>query len=517
MKMYGKILFYNEQNGNGIVITKNNQKLNFNITEWESYDQIPEAGLIVSFNRSEDDVTSIKVMDVKEAKKKSTASYQSTPKAIEPLKSAPKCKNKDLTKIGDELNALLNDSSNNINSLNAKISISMDIAQTMHSYFDHLKKALQKREGYKKVNGRLEYSFAKRFLWTTFNNLVDIDSDIVTLRISSISDDLKFVSKLKDDFEKKVQYPLTAFEDIFLSSQVEYTLVKQMTEEIIQRLNLLKSKEEKLNFEKEKKKREIQNTSDKEQKAKHIKELKVLNGTYVDIVHMMAKLQDIHKINTKRLHDFESTYKESFYKKFQSEAKKHQIEINDILNAQAYLLDFLLWKEAKTSPAILDYFHSLSIDIELNSKTYLKYYLSSIDESKANKETKDLFAYYEYLEEHQKDYILILTASTEDAIEYCNTIQRSNKKLCVKAFVSELESIKWATLNTIKIIVLEDTLLTTSAQNYLDYYHTHIFSKPKIILLGNAQNIKSNNYTIDKNLPKMVSSKLLKDSIHELL
>jgi len=304
---------------------------------------------------------------------------------------------------------------------------------------------------------------------------------------------------------------------MFLSSQLEYTLVKQITNEIIERLNLLKGKEKTIALEKEKKKKLIIKETDKEKQKELTRELKVLNGTYVDVVHMMAKLQEIHKKNTQRLYDFEITYKESFFKSFQEEAKIHQENIVDILNAQTFLLDSILWKEAKTSQAILAHFRSLSVDIELNTKTYLKYYLSTLDEGKAKKETKELFAFYDYLVEMHKDYILIVSASAQDALDYSQFIQSSDKTLVVKSFISELESIKWAMINTVKIVVLEDRLLSTSAQKYLDYYHSHIFSKPKIILIGDSSNIKSSNYTISRTLPMYVQAKILVSTLNELL
>jgi len=504
MKIYAKILFYNEESGNGIAITQDNKKVKFLIEEWNDYDIMPSLGLEISFKIIKNMAHEIKI-------------EKKVPKTLPKVLNSKSSKNRDLEKIAGELNALLNDSSDNIDSLNAKISLSMDIAQTMHEYFDNFKKELAKREGYKKVSGRLDYSLAKRFLWTTFNNLVDIDSNIVTLRISSISNDLKFISNLKSDFDKKIQYPLAAFEDMFLSSQVEYTLVKQMTLEIIERLTLLQNKEKTINIEKEKKKKNIQNVKTKEEKNKLIRELKVLNGTYVDIVHMMAKLKEIHKKNTQRLYEFESTYRESFYKSFQEKAKIYQKNIVNILNAQTYLLDSVLWKEAKSSQEILSYFKSLSVDIELNTKTYLKYYLSTLDETKANKNTKDLFHFYDYLVELQKDYILIVSASAQDALDYSQYIQSSDKTLVVKSFISELESIKWAMINSVKIVVLDDMLLSTSAQKYLDYYHNHIFSKPKIILIGNSTNIKSSTYSISKVLPMYVQPKILVNSLNELL
>ncbi len=68
-----------------------------------------------------------------------------------------------------------------------------------------------------------------------------------------------------------------------------------MTLEVTEKLNFLKNKEEKLIVEKEIKKNSILKTKDEDKKNTLMQEFKVLNGTYVDIVHMMAKLQEIHK------------------------------------------------------------------------------------------------------------------------------------------------------------------------------------------------------------------------------
>lgn len=524
MTIDGKILFYNEQNGNGISITKDNKKVKFNIEEWNNYDVMPCLGLEISFVLKNDMATQINTIGQTEEKEQDTQELEQTPEitSTQPIKKTKEqtphiYKNKEIQNIEEELNALLNNASNNLDSLKSRITLSMDITQTMHDYFDNLKKQLQKREGYKKVSGKLNYSLARRFLWTTFNNLIDIDNNVVTLRIRSISDDLKFVSDIKDNFDKKTQYPLVAFEDIFLNSQYEYTIVKQMTLKIIDRLNLLRNKEEKLSAEKKQKKKTILSTHNKDDIKKLTKELKVLNGTYADVVHMMAKLQEVHEINTKRLTEFEREYKEDFYKTFQKEAKKHQKNITNLLDSQAYLLDFLLWKEAKNSSVILSYFKSLSVDIELNTKTYLKYYLSTLDEGKVSKDTQDLFTLYDHLVEVQKDYILIITSSAQDAMDYDQHLKSTNKSLVVKSFISELESIKWAMTNSIKVIILEDTLISTSAKKYLDYYHNNIFSKPKIIIIGNSQNINSSHYVVNKTLPANVEPKVLASTLAQLI
>jgi len=367
------------------------------------------------------------------------------------------------------------------------------------------------------VDGRLDYNLCSRFLWTTYNNLMDIDRHIITFRIKSISDDLKLMGKLKEDFHKKTTYPLTAFEDIFLSSQTEYRAVKNVTQQTIEKLNFLHNKEHAIDIQKKICQQNIDKCTDKEKLKKLNHELRLLNGTYVDIVHMMAKLKEIHKINAQRLLEFENTYKEDFFKVFKAQTKKYQSSMLNILNAQAYLLDFLLWKEAKTSNAILKHFQSLDIDMELNTKTYLKYYLGTLDEGKSSKLAKELFSLYKHLEEMQKEYILIIVSSPQDAMEYELSIKQTNKNYAVKSFINELQCIKWAYTNTVKAIVIEDVLQTTNAKRFLEHYHKHIFSKPKIILIGNAYSENSKEYVIHKTLAPNISSRALSQELSTIL
>ena len=88
--------------------------------------------------------------------------------------------------------------------------------------------------------------------------------------------------------------------------------------------------------------------------------------------------------------------------------------------------------------------------------------------------------------------------------------------IVIKPFISEIESLKWAMQNSVKIIIIEDRLCSTTAAQYLDYYHQHIFSKPKIILIGNEHQSNLNNYHIKKIVPANSSPKLINDIIMQI-
>ena len=49
MQTLGKILFFNADTGQGIIITSDKKKTHFGVEEWDDYDTMPSLGLEVSF------------------------------------------------------------------------------------------------------------------------------------------------------------------------------------------------------------------------------------------------------------------------------------------------------------------------------------------------------------------------------------------------------------------------------------------------------------------------------------
>ncbi len=530
----GKILFYNEKKGEGIIISDKREKYRFDVMDWDDFETMPQKGLDVFFG--EDGKNAKNIRYIKEKKPQSPMQKTNTPqeKSLEfsknpqaihkehPPKKDTKTqamhyKNEELTKAEADTVDKISSFERSIETIGENIKLSVSIDETMKRYFEKIQKNIEKRQGYKKVQGRLNYLLAKRFLWTTFNNLREMDPHIITLRIKSISEDLKAMDALCSDFKRKIHYPFLAFEDIFLSNQKEYSILSQLNKKIKEKLNQLKSKEENIAALKKSKQKELHKIGNKKSETykKALKELKTINGTYADIVHMIAKLQEQYTQNHEKLDKFENTYKTEFYENFKKESNKYKATLTDILDAQAFLLDSVLWKEAKTSKTILAYFNNLPVDVELNTKGYLKYYLNSIDEGKSSQNAKELFELYEYLQEVQKDCILILVESAQDAMEYEKELQQHCKDMKIKAFIDEVAAFKWAMSKPVKIIVIEEYINNTNAKRFLDYYHNAILSKPKIIVIGNSLEISAKKYTISKHLKNASSPKAVAKAAHD--
>jgi hypothetical protein len=244
-------------------------------------------------------------------------------------------------------------------------------------------------------------------------------------------------------------------------------------------------------------------------------EFKSLNGAYVDVVHMMAELDERYKSDMKLLNTFEEEYRADFYEIFEVESLLYKKQILEILNTQAYIFDKQLWNEAKQSKAIKAHFSKSSISGDLTTKTYLKYYLDTLDSCKASEENKKLFELYEELKNQQKDYIIVVMSSASDAMEHETFIKKLDKSLNVKSFIDERTALKFAMNNCIRILVIEDRLQKTSAERFLHVYQKNIFLAPDIILLG--QKPKLSPLTISKLLSKNASPRQVKDNIKMLI
>ena len=361
----------------------------------------------------------------------------------------------------------------------------------------------------------MDYLLAKRFLKTTYNNLVEIDIKILTPTIEKFDKELKHMDFLYNAFNNKTNYPGQAYTKVFLAFQPEYKEAKKALDYVIDTLHTLRTREQLISASLAAKKNELNKNVNSSKFVRYEKEFKILNGLYSDTIHSIAELDDRRKYDLKLLHKFEQKYLDAFNKAFREISVIYNSQIIEILNALAYILDDELWKEAKKSEDIKLYFKDSSIKENLNTQTYLKHYLDALDADKANEDTIKLFELYEYLKSINKQSVLVVVSSPQDAIEYETTIKKFNPSINIKAFIDEKAALKWAMTNNVNLLVIEDTLRQITAEKFMNFYKKHIFLTPKLVIIGNKP--KSCPFTPDKTLSKGVSSKVVSDNVKILL
>lgn len=545
MNKLGKILFFNANDGQGIIMTSEKEKINFSVQSWDDFDTMPSLGLEVRFLCKDNIPTSIVSLDyvdesenvlVKEVnetsekeiekteiKDKPSTEHTESPLEKENSDSIPENENIEVDKTEHEHfeeEAGINELSTpeefeeEIGEREESVTVTLNLSKAVANYLDTINKNIEKRAAYKKVDGKLDYLVIRRFLWTTFNNLSEIDLHIISPKIKALSNDLKAMASVYDDFMRKTKYPKLAYEEVFLSCQAEYKKIREGAEKTIQRLNQLKGSEKHIGSAIKIKKEALAKELQSDEFDLLQGEFKSLNGAYVDIVHMMAELDERYKYDMKLLNDFEKEYKEDFNDLFEKSTKKYKKSIVDILSAQAFTLDSTLWSQARASKAVKAHFHKAGINGEFNTKTYLKYYLDTQDNRKLSVENKKLFELYDYLLSLQRDYIMIVMSDVNDALELESMIKKEDKVYEVKAFIDEKSALKWAMKHSVKLLILESQLTKMPINTFLHYYKKYILVIPKIILLGDGGS--SDLYRINKRLSRGVSPKVVARNVKEL-
>jgi len=537
MKNNGKILFFNANDGKGIIITSLKEKISFSVEDWDDFETMPTLGLEVCFMYENSTVSQIvslenyveeeEVESADEVVAQEPVEQEPTPTPEEPQVQEPEPQEEKENPVKDDSNEHFEDEQE-ISELNLEssveeeigereesVTVTLNLANAVRNYFDVIKENIDKREAYTKVDGRLNYLLIRRFLWTTFNNLSEIDLHIITPKIKAQSNDLKAMAKIYDDFMTKIKHPPLAYAEVFLSCQAEYMKIKEGAEKTIEKLNQLKGTEKHVGSVLKVKKEELSKNIQTAEFDVLQDELKSMNGAYVDIVHMMAELDERYKHDMQLLKEFEKEYRDDFYELFSEAAVIYKKSIIDILSAQAFMLDAKLWEKAKGSKALKAHFHKAGIDGEFNTRTYLKYYLDAQDSTKLTGENKKLSELYEYLVSLHKDCIMIVANSAQDAMDYEVDIKRVDKSIEVKSFIDEVVALKWAMKHSVKVLVVEDRLAKINVETFLRYYKKHILVIPKIIVLG--ESLKSEEYSISKILSKGISPRVLADNVKELL
>ena len=100
--------------------------------------------------------------------------------------------------------------------------------------------------------------------------------------------------------------------------------------------------------------------------------------------------------------DIKALYTKKYYRDFERELSilkvKYKDMISGILNYKAYDLDVSIWKNASKSRMIQEFFKDAGIKGGYSTKTFLHYYLGTLDKSKIKDEQEELFKLLEYLE-----------------------------------------------------------------------------------------------------------------------
>ncbi len=472
MQTEAKILFYNPTDGHGIVITRDKLKFDFNAAQWDDFDTLPQTGIDVLCVIEADLVRSIVPAKAPTPAQEFSQNLQEAQTPQEEV---------DNDKGEENSLALWEKNRQKIDSIRLSVPVNICIEH----YFKQIDEDINERTGYKNAQHRLDYLKMRRFLFTMYNNLTELDMHFITPRIKIMRDDLLEMSSVYDDFRSKATYPEIAFEKVFLSRQEEYQRVKAAAELAHSEYLRLQGSEERLSEILGEKEEVLERTLHVSPVYERLnEEHKELKSDYVDTVHMMATLDEAYRHDTEVMMVFEQEHKEHFFELFSEASYQYREQIIKILDAQAFLFDEQLWMQAQKSKVIRNFFETSHIKGEYCSKTFLRYYLNSLDPEKISAEQRELFKLYDYLDSISKNIVVVVVKEMDEAFYYKSLFAQMTMPYEYHVYIDSQKAFAWLQKHRVSLIIVAETLDKMSGASFVRQFQEKIGSRSCCALIG---------------------------------
>jgi len=382
--MLGTIIFYNLDDGSGLILSEEKDKYRFDITMWDDSDNLPSIGLKIEAILEDKNIKSI-------------------------IKYVKKEKNSNIDTSIHEVKDIILDSNGDCEILNAKLDPDLYSAKTvpenfidttMKNFFLPLQETVDKYKNYE-LNSKeesLDYFMIKRFLFTAYNNLLELDSSLANGSLTEVYKNIQNINSIHDVYKKSYMYPKIAFSTIFL----RYTRYKEAKKRLKKNISDMQNIEISLSameFEIKQKVSELDAMEKEDDNLIAIREdIKHLKSLYVDAIDKMGSLREENEILLPITDEYFELFFEKFSEQFISSYEKNMQNLISILNSMAFLFDRLMWDKASHSKVIKKHFEESNIPYPYSSLTFLRYYLKTLNKSKLSEENKKLFELLKYLE-----------------------------------------------------------------------------------------------------------------------
>jgi len=382
--MLGTIIFYNLDDGSGLILSEEKDKYRFDITMWDDPDNLPSIGLKIEAILEDKNIKSI-------------------------IKYVKKEKNSNIDTSIHEVKDIILDSSGDCEILNAKLDPDLYstktvpenfIDTTMKNFFLPLQETVDKYKNYE-LNSKeesLDYFMIKRFLFTAYNNLLELDSSLANGSLTEVYKNIQNINSIHDVYKKSYMYPKIAFSTIFL----RYTRYKEAKKRLKKNISDMQNIEISLSAMEYEIKQKVSELDAMERDDGNLiairEDIKHLKSLYVDAIDKMGSLREENEILLPITDEYFEIFFEKFSEQFISSYEKNMQNLISILNSMAFLFDRLMWDKASHSKVIKKHFEESNIPYPYSSLTFLRYYLKTLNKSKLSEENKKLFELLKYLE-----------------------------------------------------------------------------------------------------------------------
>jgi len=291
----------------------------------------------------------------------------------------------------------------------------MSVAKTIDTYFSNAKEAIETYEAYQHRLRTLDYSKMRGFLRTTFNTLQEIDPDFLSSNLMKMSKKMNKMAEISDDFVAKSKMGMYSYERIFLHRQMGFSAAEgrlgHNSDEVTYLRSLMKEMAAAIKVQKEILEK-LSKTSVAYEKEEF--ELKRLKRRENNVLTRYGQLIDENGVLGEVIAEFKDRHHDEFTRRFTEYIKEVKPKLNIILDAMAFEFEIVLWHKARESPIIREFFKSANSGEVVSSKTYLQYFLRSLDDTKLTKENQKLQELFRYLNKVNVIKVLLAIPNKDD-------------------------------------------------------------------------------------------------------
>lgn len=315
------------------------------------------------------------------------------------------------------------------------IPVTKSAEECINEFFAREKSILNHHKDFMEGGKELDFMRMKRFLFTAYNDLCDLDSMLENKELKAVKHEVATLYKDFEEYNRKIQYPLAyAFERIFLVRQVAYTHLEQYIEDVKIGMASAKAESEPLGRRLEEEEKNLRLMPDKKSSEylEFEKEVKALRRRFVDLIDYIAKQKDVIARESARLQAFKEKHYQMFSDVFAPMTAEIKTRFIKLLNTKGYELDKEMWARAKTNQYVKKFFRDADIHGGYNSKTYLRYFLKGLDKSKVvSSKTKELFGLLKDLEKISMQNIMVIQENDTKSFKSQQLIERVDSGLKV--------------------------------------------------------------------------------------
>jgi|GEM_PF-4326703 len=508
--MKGKITSIDVSSNVGTLSDDQNNSYNFSLDDCIGFEDIPPLESFVEFGLNDGEIFYLEPIkeEITDDMLKNLISGSSKT-SLTPKKSTLKGKKKPYVK----------------KVLDFTMYISKPLEECLEEYFSDVTYSIEEYEASFEDYEELDYLLMKRFLNTAYNNLRDMDSTFMDEELEELYEILKVLDKIYLNLVKKDIIPQVAYEKIFLEKQKDYKSNSHRLQANSSEIFTLESSLKNIQAQ-------IKNFEDKIRQNKVLKEVieqwqkdvKRYRTYYVDTLHKIALLKEENVVLQKTLEVFANQYKNKFIQCYNAESKNYFGLLRRQLDGYAYVFDKKMWERAENSHSIMAFFKKAHIDEDFSSKTFLKYFIRTLDKNKLSKEMKRLEALLEYLESKAKMRCLIVheNFSELDSVKHC--IRRLDKDYVVEDIDKPRTIYYRKDLRVVDFIFIETGMKNPPIEEFLTMLLTRLKqtnSKAKICLVSKKVNkemiLSAKNYKIDHFVSLHVSEKELQETLRLII